>query len=241
MCTVTYIPDKKKSGFVLTSNRDEVAYRPTFAPKRYRVNSNDLYFPKDSVAGGSWISANKNGRTVCLLNGAFLPHKRKSKYAQSRGNITIELASFQGNPEQYFYEKDLSEIEPFTIVTVEKSKNEISHLSEFIWDGNKKHFKILDQSKSYIWSSVTLYSEEHRKMRKEWFQGFMKKINGSVSSENILDFHSAKHIEDDSINVIMQREGDLKTVSITQIIACDTATKMKYFDLHNHTKTEVEI
>jgi hypothetical protein len=198
-----------------------------------------LYFPKDSLAGGSWISANKNGRTVCLLNGAFVPHKRKSKYAQSRGNILIELASFNNNPEQYFEKKDLSEIEPFTIITVEKSKNEISHLSEFIWDGNKKYFKILDQSKPYIWSSVTLYSEKHREMRKEWFNGFIKKINGSVSSGNILEFHSAKHIEDDSINVIMQREGDLKTVSITQIIAGNTVTKMKYFDLHNNNKTEV--
>ena len=241
MCTVTYIPDKKRGGFVLTSNRDEVSYRPTIAPQLYSVNNSELYFPKDSLAGGSWISVNKNGRTVCLLNGAFIPHKRKEKYAQSRGNILIEVASSEKEPEQYFIEKDLSEIEPFTIVTVEKKEKEITHLSEFIWDGNTKNFKMLDSSNSYIWSSVTLYSEEHRKMRKEWFNNFIGKLNGSILPENILEFHSAKHIDDKSINVIMERKGGLKTVSITQIIATNGTSKMKYLDLHNRSKTEINL
>jgi len=226
---------------VLTSNRDEVSYRPTFAPKLYQVENSELYFPKDSVAGGSWISVNKNGRTVCLLNGAFVKHKRKEKYGQSRGNILIELASSEKEPEQYFNEKDLSEIEPFTIVTVEKEKNEITHLSEFIWDGKQKHFKFLDTSKSYIWSSVTLYSDEHRKMRREWFKRFTERVNGSISPENILEFHSAKHIDDNSINVIMERKGGLKTVSITQIIATNGTSKMKYLDLHGRSKTEINL
>ena len=32
----------------------------------------------------------------------------------------------------YFTEKDLSEVEPFTIISIEKMESEISHFSEFI-------------------------------------------------------------------------------------------------------------
>ena len=200
-----------------------------------------MYFPKDSLAGGSWISVNKNGRTVCLLNGAFVPHKRKAKYAQSRGNILIEVASYENSPENYFKEKILSEIEPFTIISVEKKNREIKHFSEFIWDGNQKYFRQLDSQKSHIWSSVTLYSEEHRELRKNWFKGFLKQINGSISPESILNFHSTSHIDDDSINVVMKREGGLKTVSITQIVSTDLENKMKYLDLHNNSETVIDL
>ena len=39
----------------------------------------------------------------------------------------------------------------------------------------------------------------------------------------------------------MEREGELKTVSITQIVSAEGALKMKYFDLHNKAKTEVDL
>ena len=103
MCTVSYIPGKNKGNFILTSNRDETAYRQTFAPKVYEVNNKELCFPKDALAGGSWISMNNYGRVVCLLNGAFVSHQKKLLYKQSRGIILIELAAYKKYPEQYFH------------------------------------------------------------------------------------------------------------------------------------------
>lgn len=74
-------------------------------------------------------------------------------------------------------------------------------------------------------------------MRKEWFAGFIDENKGNFTGDNILDFHSGNHSRDDSINVIMQREGGLKTVSITQVTTKESQLKMSYFDLLEDLKT----
>jgi hypothetical protein len=241
MCTVSYIPKKSAGGFVLTSNRDEKVFRPTLAPQIYEAGETKLGFPKDEKAGGSWIAANNNGRLCCLLNGAFEAHEKKENYAQSRGIILIEATSSPKAPEQYFAERNLSEVEPFTIVSVEQKESQISHFSEFVWDGSKKHFRALNPDKPYVWSSVTLYDEEHRQLRRQWFNRFITEKNGSISPENILGFHAGKHTGDSAVNVIMEREGGLKTVSITQVFPENGKFRMSYFDLHNQQNSSLVI
>lgn len=241
MCTVSYIPKKDNEGFVLTSNRDEKSFRPTKAPQIYWMDENNVCFPKDEKAGGSWIAANNNGRLCCLLNGAFEAHQKKSYYAESRGKILTELTSSNLNSFDFFQYKNLQEIEPFTIVTIDNKDGQINSFSEFIWDGTTPHFRELNPNESYIWSSVTLYSPEHRKLRKQWFGQFLKNINGNLSPENIFDFHSGTHTEDNSINVVMERNGGLKTVSITQVFPKNGKLRMNYFDLHNQNSTAVEL
>lgn len=226
---------------MLTSNRDEKDFRPTVPPSLYELGEIKVGFPKDEKAGGSWIAANNNGRLCCLLNGAFAAHEKKPEYAQSRGNVLIEVATSPKNTEQYFTEKDLSEVEPFTIVSVEQKENQISHLSEFVWDGAQKHFRVLNPGNPYIWSSVTLYNEEHRNLRRKWFNRFINEKNGSISTESVLGFHAGKHTADNSINVVMEREGGLKTVSITQVIPENGEFRMDYFDLHNQQNSSLVI
>lgn len=219
-------------GFILTSNRDEKSFRATIPPRIYQFGETKIGFPKDEKAGGSWIAANDKGRLCCLLNGAFVAHEKKPYYQQSRGNVLIETAASEKNPEQFFAEKELANVEPFTIVSVEKTGNEINHFSEFIWDGGHKHFRALNPEEPQIWSSVTLYSEEHRNMREEWFNRFLQEKNGSLSAENVLEFHKGNHTANHSVNVIMEREGGLKTVSITQVVAENEHLSMNYFDLN---------
>ena len=91
MCTVTFYPNNNE--YILTSSRDEVKYRPTLPPKRYNINNQEITFPKDEVAGGTWIATNNNTKTVCLLNGAFERHQRKESYSRSRGLILLESFS----------------------------------------------------------------------------------------------------------------------------------------------------
>jgi hypothetical protein len=241
MCTVSYIPKKSAGGFVLTSNRDEKEFRTTVPPLLYEQGTTKLVFPKDEKAGGSWIAANNNGRICCLLNGAFVVHEKKSKYLQSRGNILVELASSPKTPELYFTEKDLSEVEPFTIILIEKMESEISHFSEFIWDGAIKYFRMLNSKNPHIWSSVTLYNEEHRNLRRQWFNQFITENNGSISSEIIIQFHAGTHTFNKSINMLMEREGGLKTVSITQVVPENGKFRMDYFDLNNRQNTSIKI
>jgi len=73
MCTVTYLPLKK--GFILTSNRDERLLRkPSTVPQIQLINKVAVLFPRDMEANGTWMATAQNGRSVCLLNGAFEPH-----------------------------------------------------------------------------------------------------------------------------------------------------------------------
>lgn len=241
MCTVSFIPQKTDGGFVLTSNRDEKSFRSTIPPLLYDFGETKLGFPKDEKAGGSWIAANNNGRLCCLLNGAFVAHKKKSKYEQSRGTILVELVSFPKSPFIFYEEKSLVGIEPFTIITLEKSRNNITHFSEFIWDGSKKHYRELNPEEPQIWSSATLYTKEHRNLRKQWFGQFLKNVNGSISPENILEFHSSTHTDDNSINLVMARERGLKTTSITQVVTINGKLRMDYFDLQMQKNSSLEI
>lgn len=238
MCTVTYIPQTKENGFILTSNRDEKAYRPTVAPTIYSLNGVKTVYPKDAKAGGSWIAMNQNGRLSCLLNGAYAPHKKEDFHTESRGNVLLNLVNTPCDVESYFHRKDLSHVEPFTIVTLDIIDGETIKFSEIIWDGMKKKYREPNPEIPHLWSSVTLYNEQQRNLRNEWFKRFLSEHKGDISPSDVLAFHSGQHTGDIETNVIMERNGGLKTVSITQITMHDSKRKMSYIDLLNDTKSE---
>lgn len=241
MCTVTYIPPTPESSFVLTSNRDEREFRPTLPPEIYSLGKSKLAFPKDEKAGGSWIAMNDKGNINCLLNGGFIAHQKQEYHTKSRGNVLLDFTASGMSIHEFFAKNDLKNVEPFTIVALKQNNGIIQNLDEFIWDGNDKHFRQLEKNSPYIWSSVTLYNEEHRKTRKEWFELFYKANSRNISKEKIFDFHSGKHTNDNTINVIMQREGGLKTVSITQVLSIGNKVQMIYSDLLNNSVKEIEL
>lgn len=241
MCTVSYIPPRQEKGFILTSSRDEKSYRETLAPTCYISGDINLCYPKDLKAGGSWIAMNNQGRLCCLLNGGFIAHTKQSFHTRSRGKVLLSISTFVGKVEDYFETENLTDVEPFTIVTIDNLNGKISGFSEFVWDGSNKHFKNLNINQTYIWSSVTLYSEENRKQRRQWFSDFLKKNALNMTPEKVFSFHSAKHTEDKTNNVLMAREGDLKTVSITQVIQENKANRMLYTDLIANTQSEVSL
>ena len=77
MCTITLFPlSGIKKGFVLTSNRDEVSGRQTLPPDFSENKGRKMLFPKDGVAGGTWIGVSDRQRLVCLMNGGFEKHQR---------------------------------------------------------------------------------------------------------------------------------------------------------------------
>lgn len=241
MCTVTYIPKTIDGSFVLTSNRDEREFRPTSPPAIYHQGDCKLVYPKDEKAGGSWIAMNDKGNINCLLNGGFIAHQKQEYHTKSRGTVLLDFTASGLSIDEFFAQNDLKNVEPFTIVALKQSNGIMQNIAQFIWDGNDKHFRQLNINSPYIWSSVTLYNEEHRKTRKEWFEQFYNLHRKNITKEKIVDFHSGNHTNDNAINVIMQREGGLKTVSITQILTADNKVKMIYSDLLNNSVKEIEL
>ena len=141
MCTVTYIPTS--TGFYFTSSRDEKASRDTLNPALYVSDGIQLVYPKDALAGGTWIASSLDGKTACLLNGAFVNHAKKENYARSRGLILLESFKYSDANELY-NTIDLENVEPFTLLLLDYTSGDLTAFDEFRWDGENKHLKKID-------------------------------------------------------------------------------------------------
>ncbi|SEL05573.1 Transport and Golgi organisation 2 [Aquimarina amphilecti] len=231
MCTVTLIPTQE-NGFILTSNRDEAVNRKTLVPEFYQVDKTRMLFPKDAVAGGTWIGLSDKNTMICLLNGGFEIHERLTSYRQSRGVVVKDLLG-ANNLQDAILGYDYKGIEPFTIVAA-NWQSELEFF-ELVWDGKQKHFKTLDKE-THIWSSSTLYSAEMKNKRKDWFQVFEQE--NQLTSDTLLDFHKNAGIGDKDVDLQIDR-GFLKTRSITQIVKnSEEELTMRYEDLQ---KSEVNV
>ncbi len=222
MCTVTFLP-LPDHGFVLTSNRD-VGYQREKAlyPALYEEEGVSLFYPKDGKAGGTWIGTSRNTRLICLLNGGFNDHKRAASYLKSRGLIVKEFLIAK-RFEETCLQMNLEGIEPFTMVVVDWKEK--TKLFEFVWDGEQRFLKELDQ-KPHIWSSSTLFTSEMKNMRREWFAKWLEQAEKSPKS--ILEFHSEAGIGDPETDVVLKRE-KVGTVSITQVVKSNEQIEMNYF------------
>lgn len=231
MCTVTFIP-KPNNGFILTSNRDEAPGRETISPKIYNEEGVQLLYPKDALAGGTWIGVSEMKRVVSLMNGGFVAHKRNPPYRKSRGVVVKDFLKAKGiktEVENYNFHG----IEPFTVIVVEYRQD--IQLLQLVWDGLDFHFSE-EPLAPKIWSSSPLYPEDLKKKREQWFSEFLfEKVR--PSEKELLDFHTTAGEGDLKSNLIMDRKV-VKTKSITQIVKNSETVKMHYKDLHTSSISE---
>lgn len=226
MCTVTYIPLGKQD-FILTSNRDETPLRRTISPKEYLEDDVVLTYPKDEVAGGTWIGLSENKRLICLLNGGFEIHKRAESYKMSRGVIVKKLLKIE-NAVREIENFNFENIEPFTIVLVDWKEQLAAY--ELVWTGEEKFFKVLkDEPK--IWSSSTLYTQEMKEMRVQWFNDWLEETS-IVTQDNIVGFHQDETKGTAEISLKMKRK-KVETVSVTSICKKGENVKLEYLDFVN--------
>jgi len=229
MCTVTLIP-KGTDDFVLTSNRDEAQNRTTLPPDFYEVNNTKLLFPKDEVAGGSWIGVSERKRVLCVLNGGFEMHKRKDNYRLSRGVVLKDLL-LAIDLDKVVENYNLDGVEPFTLVIVEWNSN--MEVKQLVWDGRKKHYSQLPLA-PIIWSSPSLYNTEMKKERLQWFNNFKEET--TLSSKTIMNFHKNAGKGNKDYGVIMDRIV-VKTTSIKQIVKKNNTVKMTFENLQTNSKS----
>lgn len=221
MCTVTVFY-KGQNDFIITSNRDESPDRVSLPPALFEDKGVSIFYPKDELSGGTWIGVGNNKRLLCLLNGGFKPHTRKSNYRKSRGIVVKEILLAEGLL-SVLNIYDFTDVEPFTLICVEwTTKLEIS---EMVWDGEKSHLKQYPLG-HYIWSSSTLYSDAMKNERVKWFESH--KSRSTLNAESVLDFH--KQSQNNEFGVVMDR-GSVRTTSITQVVKKSDEIKMCYFDL----------
>lgn len=223
MCTLTFVL-QKSGDFILTSNRDESPHRATLPPQEYLIDGQRVIFPKDEVAGGTWIGLSSQKRVVNLLNGGFIAHTRKKTYRMSRGVVVLELLTAQ-NVLEKIESFNFTDIEPFTAVIIDWQES--LKIIQLVWDGFEKHVELLPLN-NRIWSASLLYTPQTKKLREMWFLKLLKEkeINGSV----ILNFHKNAGRGDKESALQIDR-GFLKTSSITQITKKGNQLFFLYEDL----------
>jgi hypothetical protein len=229
MCTVTYLP--QQSGYFLTSNRDEKHTRKkAILPKVYNSNNQNFIFPRDADAGGTWILLKENNDTLCLLNGAFENFEYKENYSVSRGKIVLDIADTE-NMLATFNKIDLKTTAPFTLIMIQEQS-----LVECRWDGEKKYIKLLESDQAYIWSSATLYDKNMQEKRVQWFKNwlFQKSI---FTQADVISFHKNTGEDDIENDLVMNRDNQLFTVSVTSISVKENYAHMYYNDIINNDST----
>jgi hypothetical protein len=223
MCTVTYVPTK--TGYLLTSNRDEKQVRKkALQPALYNIHAVDLCFPKDEEASGTWITAKQNGDALCLLNGAFTKFEPSILHTISRGLVVLEIATYH-DMRKHFESIDLINVAPFTLIIVQNMQ-----LFECRWDDSTKHIKVLDNTQNYIWSSATLYNETAVLKREKWFQQFLAQ-HKTVTQHDLFYFHENAGDSEVVDDVIMKESEEYATVSITSVCYDNIKLSMAYKDL----------
>lgn len=225
MCTVTYIPTP--GGFVLTSSRDERQARPTLAPQEYSHGIKQLTYPKDEMAGGTWIATDRQGSIACLLNGAFENHEKQPNYLKSRGLVLLESFTVL-DASDFWHGAELKGVEPFTLLLLRSQAN-LTFL-ECRWDGKQKHMRAVDTARTAIWSSATLYDHTARMQREHWFAQWIQR-HAAQEDHNIIGFHTSRHGDNLAHDVLMERDGGLRTISVTQMVRCGRFERMIYQDL----------
>ena len=234
MCTVTYLPHPK--GFLLTHNRDEAPSRSPQSIVRERSPGGQvLLFPRDTQAGGTWIASSRSGLTACLLNGAFVLHRRQLPYRKSRGLILLDFFDWV-SADDFFAGYDLHNIEPFTFLFFDRtgSNHQIpNRIIEFRWDGEQRHLKNMEPGQPHFWCSATLYPAEMQRKREAVFQQWLRSHSATEHKlpSAVLTLHQTGSVGDAENDFVMNRAGRVQTVSITQVNLHGKNLRMQYLDL----------
>ncbi len=223
MCTVTFIPTA--GGYYFTSSRDEYSGRPpALLPAVYERNGHRILYPKDPKGGGSWIAVQDSGNVAVLLNGAARKHIPQDDYRQSRGIVLLDII-YGSSPVDYFENMKLEGIEPFTIILFDDKK-----LYSGKWDGMMKWTETLNPRKAQIWSSITLYDPAAIVRRETWFNQWLNGIP-FPGTLDIIHFHQHGGDGDPFNDIMMKRNDQLCTNSISSIRLSSGSASFRYIDL----------
>jgi hypothetical protein len=193
MCTVTWT--QEADGYQLLCNRDEKRTRAQAAAPRLQTRDGVRFIaPADGDFGGTWISANEFGVTLCLLNGA------PGSARVSRGLFLLELAPARSVVEvaARFSERDLTNYAPFTVATLEPNRAEV-----MTWDGNQKALR--PTSEAFLTSSS--FDPEGVAARRR--AAFERRLD-------LFSFHASHGPRADAYSTCMHR-ADAETVSFSWI------------------------
>ena len=227
MCTVTFLPTEDQQ-FILTTNRDEFLVRAnTLFPVTEVINGEEVVFPRDGKAGGTWVATSAAGRTACLLNGALVYHESQPPYRHSRGQVVLDCFRYDTAPD-FLQHYDLHNIEPFTLIIADTTA-ELA-LYELKWDGTTKHITQRDETQPHIWLAVMAYSPQGIADRTQRFSEWLR-TQASYDVKAVQQFQHSDKKQGANADPSASEIDATQTISVTSIQSMLGATRIDYHDL----------
>jgi hypothetical protein len=219
MCTLTYI--KTEKGFILTANRDESPLRNARSLTEYCNGAGDRFFiAAEPVHGGTNMAVGEH-RISVLLNGAYDHHLHDPPYRKSRGLVLLDTLNLEGLDE--VRPNMLEGVEPFTLV------NLAGQIEVLRWDGRGVNSDNYDPDRSFVIASAQLYDRSARAKRERWFSNLLRKRG--LGPAEAFEFHLRGGEGDPENDMVINRSGTVRTVSITQVVEDEGERRLRHLNL----------
>ncbi|GLT18678.1 hypothetical protein GCM10007938_24590 [Vibrio zhanjiangensis] len=232
MCTLSWT-HYGDNHYEVYFNRDEQRTRlAAIEPQNFVIDNINCVMPIDSAAGGSWISTNQFGVTICLLN--YYQGQAPLGTLNSRGFVVKMLASSQSSREvkKRLLQMDLRSFAPFTLVSFDL--NRAKHVIAWTWDGTKLTHSIVTAPVI----SASQYYEDAREYRTALYEKLCLSTN---EQELGARFHLSVDKDYPHLSPLMSRQ-DARTVSFTSVSVCTEHQAMHYqsIDINGCVDFEIE-
>jgi len=225
MCTLSWVYHGNNH-YEVYFNRDEQRTRlPALEPQSMMIDGVHCVMPIDPVGGGSWISTNEHGVTVCLLN--YYQGDVPKGELTSRGLIIKRLASSSSSQtvDLRLMEMTLENFAPFTVVSFD-TRRTANETVAWTWDGHR-----LVRSHAFApIASAALNFEEASRYRLDLFNEL---VMTTPSNEVGLLFHQTYDADFPNLSPLMARD-DARTVSFTSVIVSSIKQEMNYRSVDDH-------
>lgn len=213
----------KDDGYELFFNRDErLSRRQAELPSIQTGDGVNYISPTDSDAGGTWITVNQYGVTVCLLNHYQFEQIETYKKWISRGEMVRSFSSTtdMASAELYFDTLDLLDYRAFRMFIIDQQGNN----RLFVWDG---HSARIERNVSKPKSSSSVDSKHVKRQRKSLFDDL--NLIESKSSQDYINYHASHHPSRSKESVCMHRD-DANTVSLSHVSVSSAGISFAYAD-----------
>jgi len=224
MCTVSWLP--LPGGYALAMNRDERRTRaPALAPAEATPAGVPALIPIDGEAGGSWISVNRLGHSLALLNRFEDSPLDQGGPFISRGLLLRELAGSAG-PEavdQALIGLPLISYRPFTLASTAPG------IAPWLFEWNGR---VLERARVTQPGMVRTSSGRDQEGAERVRGGLFREAAASprgLTKETLAALHRSHRPEKGALSICMHRE-EAATVSCSLITVTETQVLFGYID-----------
>ena len=97
-------------------------------------------------------------------------------------------------------------------------------------NGSEKETIELDINQPHVWSSSTLYPAAVREDRAQWFHQYMNEKQ-QVLANDMYQFHRYTHNDNQENGLVINRNDEMQTLSITQAFLQQNKVSVLHYDL----------